>query len=574
MKLDKLLTLLDDMATYLELDGANSFKVSAYQRAVRALGDFDGDLETMAAEGRLIDIDGIGKGIAEKIDEFRTSGTIAELDELKSRIPPGLREMTTIGGFGPKKARAVHAELGIDSIGKLRAACEDGSLAKLKGFGAKTAEKILQGIAQRERFSGRRRLDVALAAAEPILKALREHPAVIRAEAAGSLRRRRETVGDLDFVAATNSPDEVMDFFCTREDVVEILGQGETKSSVLLEMGMQADLRCVTDHQFPFTIAHFTGSKEHNTRMRQRAKDRGLRLNEYGLFPDGGEDSLPASNEEDIYRHLGLPYIIPERREDMGEFDAAEAGTLPRPLEMGDLLGILHLHTHYSDGKPTLHQYAEWAVAHGIQWMGISDHSRSLTVANGLSEERVRQQHAEIDTVNGDFNGRVRLLKGIESDILADGSLDYPDEFLREFEWIVSSIHSHFNQTEAEQTARMRRAIDNPHTTVLGHLTGRLILARDGYPIDQKEIIRAAAKAGVAIEINANPMRLDLDWRLLHYAIEQGCRLCISPDAHVISGLQDTQFGLWMARKGGVSREHLLNALTTDEFLTFARARR
>lgn len=569
----RLTAMLEEMATLLELDGANSFKVTAYQKAVRALSSYEGNLVDALEEKRLTQIEGIGKGIAEKIEEAYRSESIAELEELRKRIPRGLVEMTAIQGFGPKKALAVYTQLGIDTMAKLEAACRDGSLAGLKGFGEKTAEKILQGIAQLAKFSGRRRLDVALKAAAPLRAALAEHPAVLRVESAGSLRRRRETVGDLDFVVATESPDAVMDFFVSLESVESVLGKGGTKASVLLDSGIQADLRCVTPEQFPFAIAHFTGSKEHNTRMRQRAKDRGLKLNEYGLFPDGSETSLPAADEVEIYRHLGLPYIRPELREDLGEFTAGEENRLPEAVERRHLQGLLHMHTEYSDGKPTLEQYAEWATQHGFAWMGIADHSQSLTVANGLSEKRVLRQHEEIDSVNA-RHPAVRLLKGIESDILIDGRLDYPDAFLANFEWIVASVHTHFSLPEAEQTARVLKAIENPHTTVLGHLTGRLLLAREGYAIDQKAIIRAAAQAGVAIEINANPMRLDLDWRLVHYAVEQGCRLCISPDAHVINGLMDYEFGIWMALKGWAEPKHLLNCLSADEFLAFARSRR
>jgi DNA polymerase (family 10) len=575
LNIARLLQSLDAFAVLLEIDGANSFKVSAYQRALRALAEFSGDLPAMIEAKTLTSIDGVGKGIADTVTEFARSGSIAELEALRAKYPPGLLELTEIQGFGPKKARAVHADLGIGSLAELKAACEDGRIAKLKGFGAKTAANILQGIAQREKFSGRRRLDVALSAAEPVLAFLRQHPAVLRAEMGGSIRRRRETVGDIDFVAATNDPAAVMQAFCSMPSVQSVLGRGETKSSVLLDIGMQADLRCVADHQFPFALMHFTGSKEHNTRMRTRAKERGLKLNEYGLFPESdGDSSLPAKDEADIFRALELTMIPPEMREDTIEFERAGNGSAIPLLRVEDLRGLLHLHTHFSDGKPTVRAYAEWAAQRGFQWMALSDHSQSLTVANGLSEERVLQQKREIAGVNAEFAGRVRLFAGIESDILVDGSLDYSDDFLPQFEWIVASVHSHFNLTEAEQTARICRAIANPHTTVLGHLTGRLILSREGYPLDQKAVIREAAAARVAIEINANPMRLDLDWRLIHYAIEQGCMLCISPDAHALAGLDDFHFGIHMARKGFAEPRHLLNCLSAKEFVAFAYARK
>lgn len=575
MNLRKLVAELEEMGLLLELDGANPFKSAAYPKAARIIQEHSEEIEGRVAEGTLSEIPGIGKGLAEKIAEFHGSGRIAELEELRQRIPAGLVDMTRVPGFGAKKAKAVHEELGISTLDELKAACEDGTLAALKGFGEKTARKVLEGIRNLASYTGRHRLDSATLAARPILEALRGHQAVRRAEIAGSLRRSKETVGDLDFVVATNNPAEVMDFFASRSGVTTVLGKGETKTSVLLNGTLQADLRCVSEEEFAYTLLHFTGSKEHNTRLRGLAREKGLKLNEYGLFPADGKIALPARTEKDVYQHLGLEYIEPELREDMGEVEAAAEGGLPRLVTRRDLRGLPHMHTHYSDGKPTLEDYARWAVEHGYEWMGIADHSRSLTVANGLSEERVLRQHEEIDTVNGEYSPRkIRLLKGIESDILLDGSLDYTTEFLSRFEFIVASVHTHFNLTEKEQTARIIKAIENPHTTILGHPTGRLLLAREPYPCDQKEIIRAAVRAGTAIEINANPWRLDMDWRLLHYAIDQGCLLSIGPDAHSLDGLDDTEFGLAMARKGWVGPEHLLNSLTTKDFLKFANPRK
>jgi DNA polymerase (family 10) len=575
MNLNDLIEALEEMAVLLELDGANGFKVRAYQNAVRALPEHDDVLDELVADNRLTDIQGVGQGLAEKIAEFAKTGRIGELDELRKRIPPGLVEMIRIPGFGPKKAIAVHKELGIDTVAKLKEGCEDGRVSGLKGFGAKTAEKILAGIEQLARFSGRHRLDQGMALAAPILEALRRHPAVERAETAGSLRRWRETVGDLDFVVSTMDPKAVMEFFVALPGVTAVLGQGETKSSVMIRGKIQADIRCVSDSEFPYTLMHFTGSKEHNTRMRSRAKDMGLKLNEYGLFPEGSDKSLPAVDEKAIHAHLGLDYVVPELREDTGEIDAAAAHALPKLITDKSLRGLLHMHTHYSDGKPTLDEYAAWAAEHGIQWMGIADHSRSLTVANGLPEERVLQQHAEIDRVNAQFAKRkVRLLKGIESDILLDGSLDYSEEFLKNFEFVVGSVHSHFNLTEKEQTARILRALDNPATTVLGHMTGRILLAREGYAVDQREVIRHAARVRVAIEINANPYRLDVDWRLIHFALEQGCKLTIGPDAHAMDGLGDAHYGIAMARKGWATADDVLNCLDVDAFLRVAASRR
>lgn len=575
MNLSQLIRDLEEMAVLLELDGANPFKVGAYPKAARALKTNADEVHAHLENGTITEIDGIGKGIASKIEEYNESGRMEELEELRGKIPAGLVEMTRIPGFGAKKAKAVHKELGIDNLEDLKKACGDGTLAALKGFGEKTATKVLEGIEQLASYTGRHRLDSALMTALPILKELRNHKEVIQAELAGSLRRRKETVGDLDFVVATKKPVAVMDFFTGMKGVTSVLGKGETKASVMLHGSLQADLRCVTETEFPYTLLHFTGSKEHNTRLRQLAKEHDLKLNEYGLFPEGKEKPLPAKSEADVYKHLGLEEITPELREDMGEVEAAGEGRLPALVTRGDLRGMAHMHTTYSDGKPTPRLYAEWAEKQGISWMGIADHSRSLTVANGLSEERVLAQHKEIDAVNEEYaSKKIRLFKGIESDILQDGSLDYPVKFLGNFEFIVASVHTHFNLTEKEQTARIIKAIENPHTTILGHPSGRLLLAREAYSCDLRAIIRAAAENGVAIEINANPWRLDLDWRLVQYAMEKGCRLSIGPDAHTMDGLEDLEYGIAMARKGWVEPSALLNTMTTDEFLKFASARK
>lgn len=575
MNLAQLIRDLEEIAILLELDGANPFKSGAYPKAARALKEHADEVDALVKQGDITSLDGIGKGLGGKIEEYFETGKISELEELRGKIPPGLVDMTRIPGFGAKKARAVHEQLGLTSLEELKKSCEDGSLAALKGFGEKTAKKVLEGIDQLAKYTGRHRLDSALMTAKPILENLRQLKGVIRAELAGSLRRRKETVGDLDFVVATDKPADVMEFFTTMEGVTSILGKGETKSSVMIQGTLQADIRCVPAKEFPYTLLHFTGSKEHNTRLRTRAKEYGLKLNEYGLFPEGKDTSLPAKSEADVYQHLELAEIPPELREDMGEIEAAADDKLPKLITRGEIIGMAHMHTTYSDGKPSARQYAEWALGQKIGWMGIADHSRSLTVANGLSEGRVLDQHREIDEVNKEYGNKgVRLLKGIESDILLDGSLDYPTKFLSHFEFIVASVHTHFNLTEKEQTSRIIKALENPHTTILGHPSGRLLLAREAYSCDLHAIIRAAAKNKVAIEINANPWRLDVDWRLIRYAIEQGCLLSIGPDAHSMDGLEDLEYGIAMARKGWIEPDHLVNTMSTEEFLQFASARK
>lgn len=570
-----LIAALNRLAVLLEIDGANSFRTGAFTRGARALEDTTLDIDEAAATGRLTDIDGIGKGLADKIAEFLSTGAIAELVDLEARYPKGLVELTEVPGFGAKKARAVYDALGVDSLAALEAACRDGRVEVLKGFGKKTAANILAGIEQRRRFSGRFRLNVARGAAAPILAALRAHPAVARAEIAGSLRRWRETVGDLDFVVSTSDAHAVSASFVAMPGVTEVIGRGDTKTSVRLDNGMQADLRCVAEASFPFVLQHFSGSKEHNTRLRARAKDRGLKSNEYGLFPEGSDVSLPAASEADIYRHLGLAFIEPELREDLGEIEAAEAGALPRLIEEADVRGLMHMHTHESDGVPTLEEYAAWAAANKIAWMGIADHSQAAAYAGGLKPDRVRAQWAAIDAANAQWRERgVRLLKGIESDILADGALDYDEEMLAGFEFIVASVHSRFNLDEDAQTARLIRAIEHPRTTILGHATGRLLLERDGYAVRLNDIIDACARTGTIIEINANPARLDMDWRQVRHAVERGCLVSIGPDAHEMRGLQDTRYGVAMARKAWVPAARCVNTWSAEEFLAYARTKK
>ncbi len=571
----QLLAQLQHFATLLELDGANTFKVGAYTKAIRALAAEDPDLDMHVRTGSLTTIEGVGTGIAEKITEFWNTGRIEEHDVLAAKYPPGVIEMTTIPGFGAKKTRAVYDQLSVASIGELENACRNGRVADLKGFGKKTAEKILQGIEQLRRHQGRFRIDTAYNAAMPILEALRALPAAERVEVGGSLRRWRETAKDIDFICATNDADAVMDFFVEMDEVDQVIGKGGTKASVLLESGIQADLRCVTPEEFPFTLQHFTGSKEHNTVLRARARAMGMKSNEYGLYRESEEESLPAETEEDIYRWLGLQYIPPELREDMGEITVAEKDELPVLVEANDLRGLPHMHTTYSDGRPSLEDYARWAHANGMEWMGIADHSQTAAYAGGMKPDRVRVQWAEINRINKEWRDRgVRLLRGVESDILGNGRLDYEDDLLEQFEFIVASIHSQFNLSEEVQTERMIRAVENPYTTILGHMTGRLLLKREGYSVRQKDVINRCAALGVIIEINANPLRLDLDWRLVHYALDQGCYLCLSPDAHDLKMLEDTRYGLGIARKGWVSKDRLANCWTAEEFIAFARKRR
>lgn len=575
MNVTAMINAFEELATLLEIDGANAFKVRAFRNATRVLADHSHELENLLQANSLTSLQGVGPGVAAKVSEFATTGTMQELEELRAKIPAGVLAMTQIPSLGAKKALAIHRELGIDSIEKLKAACEAGTLAQIKGMSAKTCAKILEGIALLDQFKGRHRLNHGWAIAQPILEKLRAHPAVQRADVAGSLRRWRETIGDLDFVVSTKSPREVMDFFVALPGVTSVLGNGDTKASVILAGKIQADLRCVSDAEYPYTLMHFTGSKEHNTKLRARAKSLGMKLNEYGLFREDTNTRLAAGDEREIHAHLKLDYMPPETREDHGEIELAESGKFPALLTRSSLRGLLHMHTTYSDGKPSLEDYARWAHSNKIEWMGIADHSQSLAIAGGMKETTVIAQHAEIDALNRQYARRgVRLLKGVESDILPNGDLDYPDHVLRTFDFIVASVHSHFTLTEKEQTARICRAIENPHTTVLGHMTGRQLLIRDGYRVDQKAVIRCAAENNVAIEINGNPRRLDMDWRFLRHALDLGCKLTVGPDAHSIDGLNDAEYAVAILRKGWATKDDVLNCLVVEEFLAFASARR
>lgn len=565
---------LKEMGMLLEIKGENPFRCNAFHNAARALELYEGDFEELVRTNHLETLKGIGKGLAGKITELATCGRCEELDALHATTPSGLLDMLRIPGFGPKKARAVYDSLGLHTLEALEEACRAGKIAALKGFGEKTQEKILEGLALLKHSAGRYRIDVALGVARPLLEAIEALDQVQRACLCGSLRRWKEVVKDVDILVATSQPRRVMEAFVALPGVESVVVRGDTKTSVRLPGGIQADLRCVTDAHYPFALHYFTGSKEHNTAVRGRAKQRGLRLNEYGLFRGEGDDSIACASEEELFAALGLAYIPPEMREDMGEVEAAEQGTLPRLVEAADIRSIFHMHTDASDGSCTLEDYAKWAAERGIAVMAISDHSRSAVYAGGLTEEKIRRQHEEIEAINERYARRgARLLKGIESDILPDGSLDYDDAVLSTFDFVIASVHSRFKMEKDEMTRRVCRAIEHPRTSILGHPTGRLLLRREGYAVDIPQVIECARRRGVAIEINSNPHRLDLDWRHVRHAMSQGVMLVLSPDAHDLKGLEDLQFGLGMARKGWARPAQLLNCLEPEALQRWLRQR-
>jgi DNA polymerase (family 10) len=580
--------VLAEIGMLLELKGENPFKVRAYSAGARAIEALEGeDFEKLVAEGTLQSVKGIGEALASKIAELHSTGRLEFLDRLKASIEPGLVEMLRIPGLGPKKIAALRRELAVTSIPELEKACRDGRVAALAGFGEKTQEKLLAGIANREAYSRRHHWWDAAEVAEPILAALRALPQVERAETAGSLRRGLETVGDLDFIVAAEDGGLVVEWFTGQEGVREVTARGETKASVRLESGLQADLRIIPSDPFAFALHHFTGSKDHNVQMRQRALDRGLSLSEWGLVPAAGEgtardkagrhEGRKAADEKAIFAALGLSYIPPELREGLGEIEAAERGEIPRLVELSDIRGAFHNHTTESDGENTLAEMAAAAQALGWEYLGIADHSKSSRQAKGLSEERLIRQEAQIASLNLSRKFKTRVFAGTECDILPDGSLDFEDAVLAGLDFVVASVHSSFGQDEAAMTARIIRAVENPRTTMLGHLTGRLLLEREPYRVDAGKVIDAAIASGVVIELNANPYRLDMDWRLWRRAAERGLECSINPDAHDTQGLLFVRAGINSARKGWLTRENVVNTLPLAKmaaWLTKKRGRR
>jgi DNA polymerase (family 10) len=555
--------ILDEMGTLLEVRGENPFRTRAYHNAADALKGLPDDLSAMIQDGRLREVPGIGETMHAKIAQLATSGQLPAYDELRKATPPGLVALLRVPGLGPKKIKALHDELKIESLADLHAAAEAGKIAGLKGFGQKTAAKILEGVAFIESQGDRILQSTARRLVEPILAAVRANPDVIRSEVCGSLRRRNETIGDLDVLFSADNPVPIIDAFVKLPEVAKVLAHGPTKASVRLADGVQCDLRGVNDNQFAFALHYFTGSKAHNIAMRKRAIERGLKLNEYAL--EGAKGSEKCKDEVDLFRALGLAYVPPEMREDQGEFDLAEKGTLPDLVTLDDLTGTFHCHSDWSDGGNTLAEMAEAAQALGLKYLGIADHSRSAGYAGGLTIDRVRKQWDEIDELNQKFGKSFRIYKGTECDILPDGSLDFPDDVLEGFDYVVASVHSVFGLSREAMTARIVRAVQHPLVTILGHPTGRLLLARDGYSVDLDAVIEAAAKAQTMIEINANPHRLDLDWVHARRAASLGVPIAINPDAHSTKGLTDLDYGVGVARKAGLTASQIFNAASPPQ---------
>ncbi|MCZ6602639.1 MAG: DNA polymerase/3'-5' exonuclease PolX [Planctomycetota bacterium] len=562
--------VLEETSILLELRGENRFKSNAYRNAGRVIEGLEEDLGSLAEQGKLREIRGVGEALAEQLTTLVRTGALPYLEELRASIPDGLLEFLRIPGLGPRKAKALHEGLGVSSVAELEYACHEDRVASLKGFGPRSQEKILRGIRNLKRYAGRHLLSEALGVADELLAGLRSHPKVARASIAGSIRRSRETVKDIDILVsvARQDRDEVIDAFLALAQPEEIVARGETKTSVRLERGLPTDLRLVEEGEFASALAYFTGSKEHNTALRGIAKKKGLLLNEYGLFR--GDEALPIQGEDDIYRALDLRPIPPELREDSGEIEAAGSGGLPDLIERDDLRGVLHVHTTWSDGRATLEEMVREAERAGFEYVGISDHSQAAFYARGLDPERLRQQKEEIDDIATKVPG-ITILQGSEVDILPDGRLDFPDEVLATLDYVVASIHSNLEMPEDQMTERVLRALQNPHLTVLGHPSARLLLAREPIRMVLPRVFREAAERGVAIEINANPRRLDLDWRLLRAAKKAGARFSINPDAHSTEAIGDVRYGVGIARKGWIAKEDVINTKPLKEFLALAK---
>ncbi len=563
---ETVIKILEEIAVLLELTGENPFKSRAYTNAARNLEKVESDLSELVQEGKIYEIDGVGEAIGKKIVELMTTGQLEYYENLKTSIPPGHLEMLKISGLGPKKIHALYERLGIKTIGELEYACHENRLVELKGFGKKSQENILAGIEKLKVYKERRLYAEVEGQAEALLKFLRENKDVFAVSVAGSLRRGNETVKDIDILASSAHPEKLARAFANLDEVASVIAGGETKVSVNLKSGVNADLRIVTKDEFPYALHHFTGSKEHNTAMRGRAKDMGIKMNEYGLFR--GEKNIVCRSEEEIFSALGLQFIPPELRENMGEIEAAEKNTLPKLVEEKDVQGLFHIHTNFSDGTDTLESIVLAAKKMGLKYIGISDHSRSAYYAGGLKAEDIQRQHELIDNLNNK-HAPFYIFKGTEADILPDGRLDYDEEIMAKFDFVIAAIHSNFNMTAAEMTGRIKKALQNKYTTMLAHPTGRLLLSREPYALNIMEIIEAAAQFGKALELNANPHRLDLDWRNCIHAKKKGVKIAINPDAHQKAGLHDISFGIKIARKGWLSKGDCLNCLNLKEMKAY-----
>ncbi len=567
MERAKLVETLSAVATLLELLGENPFKIRAHQNGARIIEMFEGDLDKAIEDESIGEIKGIGPALKEKITEFYKTGKIAEHENLKLRVPQGVIDMLSLSGLGPKKVRVLFEKMGIESVSQLEMACLRNRLVELAGFGEKTQVKILAAIEFQKKFQNSFLFSDAVLEARLLAASLKSVKSAEIVEVAGSLRRKKEIVKDMDVLVATRDPQSIAEKFLKLPQIDRITANGDTKISAVLKNGMACDLRIVTPEEFPFALLYFTGSKEHNVTLRQIAKEKNLKLNEYGLFPDGSEQTIACSDETAIFKVLGLDYIVPELRENMGEIVAAQQHTLPTLIENGEIKGVFHCHTTDSDGMNTLEEMVAGAQRLGFEYIGISDHSASSEAyANGLRKDRMMEQFKKINEMQKQF--KIKIFRGVESDILSDGSLDYEDEFLIKFDFIIGSLHGGLTQAEDKMTARVLKALTHPLFDFFGHPTARILMGREPAKFNVNTIIDEACKQNVIMELNANPQRLDLDWRYGKYLKEKKGRVSINPDAHSVAGLEDIEFGIGIARKAWLGSKDVVNVLPANKVLS------
>jgi DNA polymerase (family 10) len=553
--------ILEGIGKILEIKEENPFKVRAYQNAARAIEGLATEVGTLVREKKLGEIPGIGPALEEKLTELVNTGRLEYYESLRKEVPAGVLEMIKIPSLGPKKAKVLWKEEGISSIEALKKACLEDKLLKLKGFGAKSQQKILEGIEFLSRHVGQFLLADVLPVARELLAYLELSRDVVRSSLAGSARRWKEVVKDIDLLASSGSPEKVMKYFIEAPGVAEVLAQGDTKTSVRLKSGLQVDLRVVSDPQFPTALNYFTGSKEHNVALRLLAQKKGLKVSEYGLFK--GSESIECKTEEDLYERLGLPYFPPEMRENTGELDLKK---IPQLIGYKSLKGVFHTHSTWSDGTADIEAMAKKARSMGLRYMGLSDHSKAAAYANGLDEARLSRQMKDIEKLNARWSD-FRILKGLECDILPSGDLDLTPDILGQLDFVIGSVHSRFDMSEEEMTERVCKALANEHLDFLGHSTGRLLLSREGYKIDLARVIDQAKKCGKMIELNSYPNRLDLDWIHCRKAKEKGVMVSINPDAHSTADLENLEYGIATARRGWLEEKDVLNTRDLDAVL-------
>lgn len=564
MKNREIAAVFNDIADMLEVKGESPFRITAYRRAARALEGLTDDIADVAARDELEEIPGIGKGTAEKIQEFLRTGTIKYYEEIRASLPPGITTLMAVPEVGPKTAMLLYERLGVKTIDDLEQAAKSGKIRTLPRMGEKTEENILKGIALLRRTKERLPIGQVLPHAQELVAALRALKDVKQISVAGSLRRMKETIGDIDILVTSANPEPVMDVFTAFPRVKQLLARGPTRSSVVLDVGLQADVRVVEPESFGAALQYFTGSKDHNVKLRERAVKKGLKINEYGVFTVPGDRRVAGRTEEEVYASVGFPWIPPEIREDQGEIELAERRELPKLVERADIRGDLQMHTRWSDGADSLEEMARAAKALGYEYIAITDHSQSLKFVGGVTVDELRE-HAKIAKKVSDQIG-ITVLMGSECDILPDGRLDYPDEVLRTLDVVVCSVHTRLRMEEEEMTTRIVKALENPHVDILGHPTGRLLGQREAYPVDIERIIEAARRTGVALEINASPQRLDLNEVQAKMAKERGAKLVVSTDAHNRYQLQYMDFGIGLARRAWLGSHDLVNALPHGQF--------